>query len=748
MESRINKRAGYALSVRAKFAVETFLATGNGLTAMNAFVFPTAFMIGGRYDTNAGWLTGETGGSPHQLALYRNVNAYNSSIVMACINWTTNAFREATPTVYKLSPDGDKLALPGHRFVDFLRNPNPYYNDNKLWGAGLISYFLDGNCYFFKERNEGGAGQTTAIYYIPHYLIIPRAEMGTFITYYEYNVNGQSYRIPPDRIMHVRRDLDPYLPIKGRKILDPVLSEIYTDEEAAAFVAALLKNTAIPGVIIMPDTDKVKVDPQDALALKDSFKRKFGGANRGEPLITNFSAKVETVGFSPEQLQFKEVRTLPEERVCAQFQISPIVVGLGAGLDKSTFNNYEQAERHSYQSCLIPAWVEFADEIQSQLLYEFTGGDRSFTFEFDHSKVRALQESQDAVVARTTKLFTSNVMMRSEAREAVGLDFEPARDDVFYSDTKPVPVFGRGLTPPAALPPANDPNTGKAALFMLKAGEPDDNLNQALDMTQEADAKASIGDMEDGLDDMFHNLGDAAATAAKDHLDKHSPESESARLTQEAFKIAEIALAIRVIWGRMGKSIELETIDTVTLRLAITMEEAWGHGESNAAKGLLVSMSQEYETALTAQTKAAIMEALKGIQSGESIASIAKRIKEMVSGKQMYPGVYKEAYDKAKDHGATEEQAIRAGESKARRYRAKLIAETETRTYQNQVTLKSYQKGGVQKVKVTDGDGCGWQTHNDDDKAHNTIRLLSDAEKYTLAHPNCKRRFYPIKPKS
>lgn len=723
------------VAMRAKLAIETFLATGSGLTALNSFVFPTnTIMGGGYYDINAGWLSV----APRKFP-YQNVNGYNSSIVMACINWIGRAFMEANPVVYKTTDSGDRQALPNHKFLRFIRNPNPYYNWSKLTGAGLISYYLDGNCYFFKERGDGGSGYTRALYYIPHYLIRPKAEQGQFINYYEYNVNGQTFRIPPERIVHIRHGLDPYNPISGRRILDPVLSEVYTDEEAASFVAALVRNTAIPGVVIMPDTDKVKVDPADAEALKENFKRKFGGDNRGEPLITNFAAKVEQMGFSPEQLQFKEVRRLPEERVSAQFQIAPVVAGLGAGLDKSTYSNYEQAERHSYQSALIPLWKDFGEDLTSQLLYEFTGGDvNSYTFEYDYSEVRALGESQDAVNQRMLRLWTTDGITRSELREEVGFDFEPGRDDIFFSETKPKTVL------PVA-PPVD--SAAKKAAYLLKAGEPDDNLNQALDMSQESTAKDAVNDMTGDLDDLFAKLSREAETRAKQAVDVNNPTSESARIMQEVFKEIGLTLLIRAIWGGMGKSIEEATIDTVVLRLAIPEGEVWDVHASNTVKGQLLTMASSYEDALTAQTQKAILEAIKGAEAGESVASIAKRIKSMVAGREMYPGIYQEGYEAAKASGASEEQAVRAGESKARRYRAKLIAETETRTYQNEVTLESYTKAGVQKVKVTDGDGCGWTDHYDPDKAHNTIRLLSEAKRYALAHPNCKRRFYPIKKK-
>ncbi len=729
----VNPVKNLSMSLRAKLAIESFVANGSGLRSLGEFIFPTNTFINGSYDLNAGWLSVEPRKFP-----YQNVNGYNSSIVMACVNWISRAFMEANPTVFKTNQEGDRQALPGHKFLSFWRTPNVHYDNSTLLGAGLISYYLDGNAYFFKEKGDGGYGYTRALYYVPHYLITPKAEEGEFISYYEYNVNGKSYRIPPDRILHVRNGLDPYKPISGRKILDPVLSEIYTDEEAAMFVAALVRNTAIPGVVIQPDTEKVKVTDEDAISIVEAFKRKFGGDNRGQPLITNFAAKVTQVGFSPEQLQFKEVRRLPEERVAAQFQIAPVVAGLGAGLDKSTYNNYEQAERHSYQSALIPVWIEFAAAITKNLLPEWTG-DPSYQFAFDYSEVRALQESQDAVNLRTTKLWTADVITRAEAREAVGYDYDPKRDEVFYSDIRVKP----GLPAPTPVAPPATPE--KKALYLLKAAETEDNLNAALSMGQEADVKAAIEAMEGELDGLFKDIAREAESQAKQGVDVFNPEAESARITQEAFKVLSVTLLLRGIWGGMGKSLEEATVDTVSLRLAISEGEAWGQDASNEVKSLLLLMSQSYEDALTDQTRKAVLEAIKGAEQGESVGSIARRIKSLVSGREMYPGVYKEGYDAAKAAGASDEQAQRSGENRATRYRAKLIAETETRTYQNQVTLTSYEKGGVQKVKVTDGDGCGWREHNDTDKAHNTIRLLGDAKKFVLAHPNCKRRFFPIR---
>jgi hypothetical protein len=50
---------------------------------------------------------------------------------------------------------------------------------------------------------------------------------------------------------------------------------------------------------------------------------------------------------------------------------------------------------------------------------------------------------------------------------------------------------------------------------------------------------------------------------------------------------------------------------------------------------------------------------------------------------------------------------------------------------------------GTQFVEVRDGVGCGWATHEDEDKANRTIRTVQDALAHPTSHPNCVREFLP-----
>lgn len=50
---------------------------------------------------------------------------------------------------------------------------------------------------------------------------------------------------------------------------------------------------------------------------------------------------------------------------------------------------------------------------------------------------------------------------------------------------------------------------------------------------------------------------------------------------------------------------------------------------------------------------------------------------------------------------------------------------------------------GTQFLEVRDGFGCGWTSHEDEDKADRTLRTVQDALAHPTAHPHCVREFLP-----
>jgi HK97 family phage portal protein len=249
----------------------------------------------------------------------------------------------------------------------------------------------------------------------------------------------------------------------GMAPLKVVLREILGDEEAGQFTTALLKNMGVPGVILSPDEPGDPGPSKDqADAIKDQYLEKFGGEKRGEPLVLTGRMKVEVVSFSPTEMDMTALRRLPEERVCAVLGVPPIIANLGAGLDRSTFSNMDEAGEHFAERKLVPTWRTIEKQLTAQLGPDFDIAENQ-RLRFDMRDVRALQEELSNLWLRVDRSIRSGWITVAEGKRIVGLEAQKA-DEVYLRPivTVAVPAGAEISTIPitAQPQPALDADTG------------------------------------------------------------------------------------------------------------------------------------------------------------------------------------------------------------------------------------------------------------------------------------------------
>lgn len=380
------------------------------------------------------WLGGTT-----RFNYAAETNLGTNSIVLAVVGWLARTFPEAPPRVQ--SRVGTELKpLPDHPMTRLLRRPNAYYSGILLWMATINSWLLDGNVYWIKIRD--GLGLPAELWWVPPNMMEPAwpVDGSEFISHYEYKPDAryEPIRIEIRDVVHLRYGLDPQNPRKGCSPLKSLVREVFTDDEAANFAAALLRNLGVPGLVISPDTEAIEIGPEDAKIIKADAVRRFTGDNRGEPLVLAGKSKVQVLSFSPKDMDLTALRRIPEERVTAVTGIPAIVAGLGAGLDASTYSNYAQAREAAYESNVIPTQRLFAEELRVQLLSEY-GDINKLEFDFDLSNVRVLQDDQNKLVERMTRrLVNGGISLNSYLRQ-LGEEEEP-NGDVYYIPKNVIPT--------------------------------------------------------------------------------------------------------------------------------------------------------------------------------------------------------------------------------------------------------------------------------------------------------------------
>jgi HK97 family phage portal protein len=366
----------------------------------------------------------------------RNVNyaqavgePLDNSIVAATVGWIGRTFPEAPIRVVKETTSGEEV-VPAHPLTMKLRQPNPYYSGALMWMPVMMSYILDGNAYLLKERTNGG--DVLNLWYVPHWTMEPRWTGPTeYVSYYDYRVDGQTTKIDPKDVVHLRNGIDPRNTRKGLSQIKSVIREIYSDNMATQYSAAMLSNFGTPGMILSPANADQSFTPAQAGVIKQNVIEKTTGDRRGEPVIFLDPVKVDIPTFAPNQMNVRESQFTPEERVSAVIGVPAIVVGLGSGLQRSTFANYEQSREAAYQSYLVPVQRVIAADLTTQLLVDF-GGAPDERVEFDYSEVSALNEDADKVATRAGQLFMQGIIDRARALAMIGEESQPTDKDVYF----------------------------------------------------------------------------------------------------------------------------------------------------------------------------------------------------------------------------------------------------------------------------------------------------------------------------
>lgn len=363
-----------------------------------------------------------------RLASLGTDSLLESNVVMSPVNWVLRNFTEADSIVERWT-EGRWELDPEHAFSRLLLQPNPYYGEALLWKATVLSYCLDGNAYWQKVRNRYGG--VLGYWYLPHFAVTARwPNTGdTFISHYEYRpVSGQGpINLPVDDVVHYRYGLDPRNTRLGMSPLKPILREVFTDEEAATFSAALLGNMGVPGGVIAPATKDALPSQDDINRMKEHMKG-FRGERRGEWLVLGNPTDIKQFGFDPNNLTLGNLRDIAEERVCAALGVPAAVVGFGSGLQQTKVGaTMRELRREAWDSCIRPMQNDLAKQLTRQGLPDFVSQTRRYRVRFDASDFSASQEQESEKASRIATLVEAGILRVDRAQSMLGLEVDPTR---------------------------------------------------------------------------------------------------------------------------------------------------------------------------------------------------------------------------------------------------------------------------------------------------------------------------------
>jgi HK97 family phage portal protein len=362
-----------------------------------------------------------------------------NGVVASAIDWYVRNYPQATPKYYRPVDSQQAEPVEDHPVLQLMAQPDPMIMGSLFWGWVIQDYKLFGNTYLRKIRSTT-RGVVTALQFLPQDMVRPVGNGTNPLTHYVYTTDGRSFDIPVSDIIHIRYGRDPSDIRLGRAPLTAVLREIATDNTASTTAYGLLANGAMPSLIVGPDAKETTVDMSmdDARQVKRQLHEDLTGDGSGGIVVMTGAYKMDRVSLTPSELALDSVRRVPEERICSALGLNPMVLGLGAGLERSTYSNYERAQQAAWEDGMVPLLRVLADAITADLLPEYPETQQGDYLMYDLETVRALADDLSAEADRAEKLYKAGIIDRAEAKRIAGLEAVPEDEGQLHPTAIPV----------------------------------------------------------------------------------------------------------------------------------------------------------------------------------------------------------------------------------------------------------------------------------------------------------------------
>tara|TARA_R110002020_G_scaffold425054_2_gene634458 strand:+ start:437 stop:3028 length:2592 start_codon:yes stop_codon:yes gene_type:complete len=404
--------------------------------------------------------------------------------VHACVNAIAKAVSTVPLVITRAEPGGATRQITEGPLYRLLQRPNALMSQRKFLKSLTQTQQLYGETFLIMMSRQNGVMhpiQPSPRVQVPEELWPVRGDLleevideqtQMPVAWTMYTERGQ-VSIPAESLVHIA-EANPYSPIRGVGPMASCFRTAAKDFVIDRYDEALLQNGGSPGGILSVDGHLTDAD-QRAIknAWRDSHERT--DQHRKTAVLPQGTTYKE-VGFSPQEMEFREMREWDRETIMSVFGVTKPILGLTEGLN---YASSTQAFRSFYEVTVLPFLAFIADELQTKFIHRLTGADSSYTIEFDTDGVAALREDIDAKVDRTIKLFTQGGRSFHEAAALSGWNINGVENgDEHYLPTSLQPTELSGIA--AAPPMANDQDEDLEE-FEPEEGLEDEDATKAVD---------------------------------------------------------------------------------------------------------------------------------------------------------------------------------------------------------------------------------------------------------------------------
>jgi HK97 family phage portal protein len=345
-------------------------------------------------------------------AQYGGVNWRNSAVAYRCIvAIATNAASVPLEMIDEQSGE----AIPD-RVCDLWNHaPNDYMSARMLREISWLRLETKGQAYVMMDRGESGLGEVAGLHVLDSSWgvepIIDNTREDGLSVLIGYRINsstGRSGALLPDEMLWLRYP-DPDDIWSCLSPLRAATFALELDDYARRYQTSSLARGGAPGgVVYLGD-----VDDETHKSIKAQLRARHErpeDAGRHLVLSGPIPARYERITLTAAEVSYLDTRVRSAEEIMLAFGV-PRDYLMGG----TTYENRDAARTTLWSDTIVPKLQIVSSEIDLT-----TQPDPRYTARFNTEDVEALQESNDARVARLRELVETDVLTLDEAREEVG----------------------------------------------------------------------------------------------------------------------------------------------------------------------------------------------------------------------------------------------------------------------------------------------------------------------------------------
>jgi HK97 family phage portal protein len=287
--------------------------------------------------------------------------------IRTCVDFLARNIAQLGLHVFRRVSDTDRQRLTDHPLAVLLSNPSQAASKitrYRLMEALMSDLGIYFDAYWLKLRQDGaltGLLRIPPIYVTVLGSLVPKG--------YELNLGGTPISLVPNDLVHMR-GYNPENALRGLSPLETLRRVLAEEYEAGEYREHFWQNAARrEGVIKRPTTAPEWSDTARERFLADFEELHSGAKNSGKTVVLEEGMEWQDTSFNAQESEYLAGRKLTREECARAYHIPLPMVGI---LDNATFSNISEQHKNLYQDSLGP-WCEMIQEdIELQLLPEFT----------------------------------------------------------------------------------------------------------------------------------------------------------------------------------------------------------------------------------------------------------------------------------------------------------------------------------------------------------------------------------------